>query len=204
MNKIMASSSADFSPKNYIVHPYKSNLWLFIITVVMIFGGLTSAYLVARASIPVQSKVYFELPAILWLNLAIILISSVTMRYAVMQSYANNTRNSSLALLVTFVLGLLFLGGQLGAFANMIDRGYYLVNPAQKDQSVAFFYVFVGLHAVHVVGAVLVLLYTIIKTSGRAFKPGNRVMTFEVAATFWHFLGLLWVYLFVFLLLTQR
>jgi cytochrome c oxidase subunit 3 len=126
------------------------------------------------------------------------------MQYAVMQSYANQTRNSSIALLITFILGLLFLGGQFAAFSNMIDRGYYLVNAAQKDQSVAFFYVFVGLHAAHLVGAVLVLLYTLIKTSSHSFKPGNRVMTFEVAATFWHFLGLLWIYLFVFLILTQR
>lgn len=200
----MATTPLNMSDKRtYIVHPYKFNLWLFLLTVIMVFGGLTSAYIVARAAVPAAERIYFELPSILWVNLAVVLVSSVTMQLSVRAARQDKKKEALGLLTLTTVLGLIFLWGQLEAFSNMVDRGYYMVNGQVQDQSVAFFYVFVGLHGAHMIGAVSALVFANVKTWLNAFKPGNRVLTYEVTAIFWHFLGLLWVYLFVFLLYTQ-
>ncbi len=194
-------ASLSMGKSSYIIHPYKFNLWLFILSLIMVFGGLTSAYIVARSM--VDQPEFFDLPKVLWYNTALILVSSVTMQMAAWAARRGEEKRALLGLVMTFILGNVFLVGQWQGFLDMTAVGNYFVNSSQ-DKSVSFFYVLTGLHALHIVSALVVVLVTLIKTVLKSFKPGRKVLTYEISATFWHFLDLLWVYLFLFLLFTQR
>ena len=198
----MSSLGIEMEKRRYIIHPQKFALWLFILSVIMIFGGLTSAYIVQRSFI--TNPITFDLPGILWSNLALILFSSVSMQYAVYARKRGESRNALISLGITFLLGIFFLLGQWNAWQAMIESGLYMVDKSRIDNSVSYFYVFTGLHGAHIVAGLIVLLVAGIKTYTQSYKPGREKITYELTATFWHFLGLLWVYLFVFLLVTQK
>ena len=198
----MSSLGMEMEKRRFVIHPQKFALWLFILSVIMIFGGLTSAYIVQRSFVP--DPIIFDLPSILWSNLALILFGSVTMQYAVYANKKGENQKALIGLGLTFFLGVFFLLGQWNAWGAMVDSGLHMVDPSRKDNSVSYFYVFTGLHGAHIIAALIVLLVAGIKTYRNSFKPGRKKLTFEMTATFWHFLGLLWVYLFVFLLITQK
>ncbi len=183
--------------RNYIVHPYKFNLWLFLLTVIMVFGGLTSAYIVALSFVDEGNRIFFTLPRILWQNLAVILFSSITMQYAVWAVKRGETKKAMISLILTFILGVVFLVGQLAAWKDLTFlQDLPFVDPARKDNSVTFLYVFTFLHGLHIVAALIALLVTLIQTSLNHFYT-HRGLAYELTGTFWHFLGLLWIYLFV-------
>jgi cytochrome c oxidase subunit 3 len=164
---------------------------------------LTSAYIVSRASVNPAEWDYFDLPNAFWISTGIILFSSLTMQLAVWAVRKGQDMKAMIALLVTFALGVMFLVAQIYGYDTMILGGKYFVDPTRADDSVSYFYIFTILHGVHIISALMVLFVCIIKTANNRFKVGGKVLTYEITATFWHFLDLLWVYLFVFLLFTQ-
>ncbi|RMG75001.1 MAG: heme-copper oxidase subunit III [Bacteroidetes bacterium] len=186
---------------NYIVDPLKFALWLFILTVIMVFGGLTSAFIVQRGMVPADQQLIFDLPAILWPNLMLILFSSVTLMVGVRSLQGDRPWLPMLAFGMTFVLGLLFLRGQWQAFLELANSGLPLVDRSRADNAVSHFYVMTGLHGIHIVAALLVLLVGMWRL-GRALVLGRpyQQYRFVLTAIFWHFLGVLWVYLFVFMI----
>ncbi|WNJ16608.1 cytochrome c oxidase subunit 3 [Pontibacter sp. G13] len=192
------------SKQTYFIHPQKFAMWLFILTIIMIFGGLTSAYIVQRGMVSIDKQIMFDLPSILWQNLAVILLSSVSMQYGVWAAKEGQKQRAAIGLLVTFALGVFFLIGQLDAWSAMTNSGLPFVDQGRPDNSVSFFYIFIGLHGLHIVAGLVVLLVAMIKTAMNTFRPGRGVITYELTAIFWHFLGLLWVYLFFFLMMTQN
>ena len=199
----MSSLRWEMDQKNYIIHPSKFALWLFILTVIMIFGGMTSAYIVQRGFLKPEQQIIFDLPPMLWTNLAVILGSSVTMQYAVWAGRNGQSRRALLGLLMTFALGIIFLMGQFGAWLQMIESGLPMVDKRRIDNSVSFFYIFTGLHGAHIVAALIVLAVAIYRTGAARIRSGNPYLLYELASIFWHFLTLLWVYLFIFLKYTQ-
>lgn len=190
--------------KNYIVHPYKFNMWLFILTLIMIFGGLTSAYIVSRSFTSPDKIVHFSLPSILNFNTIIVLFSSLSMHFSVKSALKGERKKALYGLMITLVLGILFLIGQWGAFVELTNAKLPFVDERRTDNSVSFFYMFTGLHGMHIIGAIVALVFGVIKTANNSFKPGGMKVTYEVIATFWHFLGLLWVYLYLFLIYNQN
>jgi cytochrome c oxidase subunit III len=184
---------------NYIVHPQKFGLWLFILTVIMIFGGFTSAYIVQRGAVPADLAIYYELPAFMWYNLVVVLVSSITMQYAVWSNQRGQKSQSLLGLGMTLILGGVFLYGQWEAFSALTESGLPFVDQRRNDNSVSFFYVIAGVHGLHIVAAILAVLATFWQSAVNSFQLRRRRVVFEMTATFWHFLGLLWVYLFLFL-----
>ena len=200
----MSSLTADMQERSYIIHPQKFALWLFILSVVMIFGGLTSAYIVHRGSLEPEQLLQFDLPAVLWNNLFLILFSSVTMQFAVWSIKRGERTKALLGLGMTFVLGLLFLIGQWKAFGDLADSNLFLVDRDRIDDTVSYFYVITGLHGAHIVAALLVLLSAWIISALKSLNARREIVTYEMSAIFWHFLGLLWVYLFIFLNYTQN
>lgn len=152
MSSFSHTLSSNLEQKRYIIHPQKFALWLSIISLIMIFGGLTSAYAVQRSFIP--DPLIFDLPPSLWSNLALILFSSVTMQFSVWAIKRNET-HALLGLGMTLVLGILFLVGQLNAWEEMVDSGLYFIDKERKDNSIAFFYVFSGLHGAHIVAGLI-------------------------------------------------
>lgn len=174
------------------VDPKKFILWLFIVSIVMLFASQTSAYLVRRAE---GNWLEFKMPVIFTYSTAVLMLSSISMHWAYYSAKKDNFSNLKIAISVTFVLGLAFLGMQFQGWREMVDMKVYFVG----NPSGSFLYVFTGLHAFHLISGLLVLLYGLI--SAFRFKVhAKSLRRIEVCATYWHFLDILWVYLFVFLL----
>jgi len=189
--------------KNYIIHPHKFALWLFLITVTMAFAGWTSAYIVQMSFVDSSERIVFQLPNILWNNLAVILFSSVTMQFAMWASKREENKKALLGLGFTLILGIAFLLGQYEAWMVM-DNDLPPVDKNRSDNLVTFFYLFVLLHGLHILSALIVLIVNVVRQLSKKISQQrlNRIM--EMAATFWHFLGVIWVYLFIFLQYTQQ
>lgn len=177
------------------MHPKKFAMWLFIVTVIMIFAAFTSAHIVRQAD---GDWLEYDIPSMLWVTSGIILVSSVFMQWAYIAAKKNKAEQVKIALSVTLALGIAFLVGQLQAWDQLVDAGVFFVgNPAGS-----FMYVFTGLHGAHLISGVIFLIYMVVM----AFKykvHSKNMLNIEMCTTYWHFLGGLWIYLFIFLLLNH-
>lgn len=183
------------SKKPLSMNPKKFGMWLFLVSVVMIFASLTSAYIVRRAD---GNWTHFELPTLFWLTSVIILLSSVTMQWSYLAAKKDNFSMMRLMITLTFVLGVAFLVGQFYGWKELVTERIFLVgNPAGS-----FVYVITGLHWLHIVSALIYVLIVMVAVTRQKVHSG-RLLSIELCATYWHFLGVLWLYLFVFLLLTR-
>jgi cytochrome c oxidase subunit 3 len=177
------------------MHPKKFALWLFIVTVIMIFAALTSAYIVRQSD---GNWLLFDLPSLFLVTTGIILVSSATMHWAYISVKKNNHESAKLAIVITTILGVTFLLGQYMAWGEMVRNSVYLVG----NPSGSFVYVISGLHGLHIVGGVVFLLAVMISIF-RVKIHSKNLLQIEMCATYWHFLDGLWLYLFVFLLLNR-
>ncbi|MVT42630.1 heme-copper oxidase subunit III [Chitinophaga oryziterrae] len=173
------------------IHPHKYSLWIAMGSITMMFIGFTSAYVVKRAQ---ANWFTFQLPMIFWISTGIILSSSFTVQMAVKQFRNRHMQRYKQLITLTAVLGVAFAVCQWIGFMQMNAMGLPLNGPA----SVSFIYVIVSVHLLHVLGGVVALLIMF----GRAFR--TRIRTYspvpiEVAATYWHFVDALWIYLLIFL-----
>jgi len=177
------------------MHPKKFALWLFLVTVLMIFAALTSAYIVRQAE---GNWLEYELPEIFWVTSGIVLLSSVSMQVAYFAAKRDNFIGLRIAMVFTVLLGFAFLVGQWYSWVALVDREVFFVgNPAGS-----FLYVFTGLHALHLISGVIFLIIVLISTF--RYKVHSQALnTLEMATTYWHFGGGLWLYLFLFLLLNH-
>lgn len=177
------------------MHPKKFALWLFIVTVVMIFAAFTSAHIVRQAD---GDWLIYDIPPMLWITSGIILTSSAFMQWAYFAAKRDKLEQVKLALSITTILGLAFLYGQFQAWGQLVDAGVFFVgNPAGS-----FMYVFTGIHAAHLISGVIYLLYMLI-SSFRYKVHAKNMLNMDMCTTYWHFLGGLWIYLFIFLLLNH-
>lgn len=177
------------------MHPKKFALWLFIVTVVMIFAAFTSAHIVRQAD---GDWLIYDIPSMLWYTSGIILLSSVFMQWAYIAAKKDKLEQVKIALTITTALGIVFLFGQLKAWDQLVDAGVFFVgNPAGS-----FMYIFTGIHGVHLISGVIYLIYMLI-SSFRYKVHSKNMLNMEMSATWWHFLGGLWIYLFIFLLLNH-
>jgi cytochrome c oxidase subunit III len=177
------------------MHPKKFALWIFLVTVIMIFAALTSAYIVRQSD---GNWMLFELPNLFLVTTGIILISSATMHWAYLSVKKDNLEAAKLAIALTTVLGISFLIGQYLAWGELVKNSVYLVG----NPSGSFVYIISGLHGVHIVGGIIFLLIVFVSIFQLKVHSKN-LLRIEMCATYWHFLGGLWLYLFVFLLLNR-
>jgi cytochrome c oxidase subunit 3 len=159
----------------------------------MLFGAWTSAYLVKRGDMGWTEIV---MPELFKINTAIILASSLTMIWAVREARRDNLERLKLALGVTTVLGVAFVIGQFLAFDQLVGlKEYFAGGPVSHS----FVYILSGAHAVHLVSGVIFLVVVLGATF--RYRVHSRSMNqLEMCATYWHFLDVLWLYLFVFML----
>lgn len=177
------------------MHPQKFAMWLFLVTVVMIFISLSSAYIVKKA---VGNWEYIDFPVLFQITTAIIVLSSITMHFAYLSARRNNIGNIRIGLTITGILAIAFVIGQLSAWGDLVEQGFHFVgNPAGS-----FIYVFTGLHIIHLVGA-LVFLFVVLIKAFRYKVHSKNMLNIEMCTTFWHFLGGLWIYLYLFLILNN-
>ena len=189
--------------KNYIIHPHKFLMWLFLVTVTMAFAGWTSAYVVQMSFLKPEERIIFQLPDLLWNNLIVILFGSITIQYAMWTARRGEYRKAALSLGITALVGMLFLVGQYFAW-NQMAADLPPVDTRRKDNLIAYFYLFVMVHGAHIIAAILVAAIVGAQVY-RARKSHQRlVRTVEISLTFWHFLTIIWIYLFLFLQFTQQ
>ena len=181
--------------KTLSMNPKKFMLWLFIATIVMLFAAMTSAYIVRKVE---GNWLDFQLPGIFIWTTVIIVISSISMQWSFLQVRNDNLNSAKTGIGLTFILGGLFLIGQVMGWGSLVSEDVYFVgNPAGS-----FLYVLTGLHGIHLVAGLIFLLVTFIAISKYKVHSRNMVLM-EMCITFWHFLGVLWVYLYIFLLLNR-
>jgi cytochrome c oxidase subunit III len=181
------------------MNPKKFALWLFMVSVVMIFGALTSAYIVRQAE---GNWLDFEMPAMFWVTSALIFTSSLTMHWAYLSAKRGKSETAKVAMSITVLLGFGFLVGQWFGWNELVANGIYLVGRESSGVSGSFMYVISGLHGVHVISGVLFLLVVLVNIF-RLNIHSKNLTQIEMCTTYWHFLDGLWLYLFVFLLLNR-
>jgi cytochrome c oxidase subunit 3 len=177
------------------MHPKKFALWLFIVSVVMVFAGMTSAYIVRQGE---GNWLEFDLPNVFWYTSGIIILSSLSLQWAYSSAKKDNFNNIKIGLLITVILGIAFLVGQLFSWEALVAEDVYFVG----NPSGSFMYVFTGLHAVHLISGVIFLIIVLISALWNKIHS-QKLAQLEMCVTYWHFLGGLWLYLFMFLLLNH-
>jgi len=177
------------------IHPHKFTLWVAMGSIIMMFAGLTSAYIV-KSNQPKWST--FEMPVIFWYSTSVLLISSLTIQMA-LRAFKSRAMGSYRKLItVTAALGLIFVMLQIIGFSQVWNSGITLAGSG----SAQFMYVIFGLHGLHVIGGVIALLVMFFRAFSAHVRNYN-VVPVEVVSTYWHFVDILWVYLFIFFLFIQ-
>lgn len=173
------------------IHPHKFTLWVAIGSIIMMFAGLTSAYIVKSNQASWQS---IEMPKVFWYSTATILVSSLLMQMALRSFKQREMNRYRLLIAGTFLLGVAFVVLQWMGFQQLWNSGVQFKGSSGGGQ---FLYVIAGLHAVHVMGGVVALSVMFIKAFLGKTKLYGSVPV-EVMATYWHFVDFLWIYLLVF------
>lgn len=165
---------------------YYTGIAIGIVAVLMFFMALASAFLVRKGG---ADWVPVHIPALLWLNTGVLLASSGTLELARKRLTRSDVLGFRRLWLVTTVLGVLFLVGQVAAWRILVKQGIYLAsNPASS-----FFYIFTGAHALHLLGGVAALIYVARRNYDTA--KITRTVAAEVTSYYWHFMDALWLFL---------
>ncbi|MEM0517804.1 cytochrome c oxidase subunit 3 [Aequorivita flava] len=173
----------------------KNMLWFGIISLTMSFAGLTSAYVVSKERPDWVAS--FEIPPAFYISLVFIIVSSITVHFALRAIKKEKSARGMVLLITTFVLGLLFVIFQFVGFAEIIREGYNFTGPTSSITT-SFIYLVVLLHVAHVFAGLITLLIVIYNHYKQKYKNG-KTLGVELAATFWHFIDIVWIYLFLFL-----
>lgn len=173
----------------------KMMLWFGIISLIMSFAGWTSAFVVSSSREDWLKD--FVLPDAFLISTLIIIISSITFILAKKAIQKNNRSQTTLFLFLTFFLGLFFIMNQLKGFQQIIDQGYNFTGPT-SNVTMSYIYLIAVVHIVHVGVAMISLLVVIINHFKQRYNS-NNLLGLELSATFWHFVDILWIYLFLFL-----
>ncbi len=173
------------------IHPYKFTLWVAIASIIMMFAGLTSAFIV-KSNLVGWSNI--DMPVVFWYSTAAILLSSLTVQMALRSFQKREMRKYRTLIAVTLLLGLLFVALQWVGFQTLWTQHIRFSGSAGAGQ---FLYVIFGLHALHVIGGVIALLVMFFKAYFGKIKMYS-VAPVDVMASYWHFVDILWIYLLIF------
>ncbi len=173
----------------------KMMLWFAMISMFMMFAGLTSAYIVSQER-PDWLK-DFQMPTAFFMSTLAIIASSVTFHMAKIAIQKGLHQTTTLYLLATLGLGITFVILQFVGFNQIIESGYYFTGKG-STVTTSFLYIVTVTHLLHVAAGILVLLVVIYNHFKQKYKQG-QTLGLELGAMFWHFLDFLWVFLFLFL-----
>lgn len=184
------------------VHPQKFAMWLGIGAMTMSFAGLTSAFIVRKAQ---GNWVNFPLPDVFWISTAIVVVSSLIIHLAYRAYKRQDFRQFNLLMMITVLLGTAFLFTQWTGWQQMTQMGILL----DGNPSGSFVYIISALHLLHIVGGIITMIYFLFRSHLRQRKKqwvdnvlesidNDRMVGMDLVVTFWHFVGILWLYLFFF------
>ena len=183
-------ATTEYSPP-----PSSTGIWVVLFAITMMFAAFTSALFVRKGSS--QDWHTFALPSILYFNTLLLVAGSITLEIlrrrvaTFMGGLKDQVESPSRWLYITLSLGLLFVAGQYVAWLQLRAEGLYLAT----NPSSSFFYLLTATHALHVLGGLGGLIYVIRKLS----KSALRRSQLDAAARYWHFMGVLWLYLLLLL-----
>jgi cytochrome c oxidase subunit III len=179
------------------IHPQKFALYIAMASIAMMFAGLTSAYIVRKSQGNWRA---YEMPQAFWYSTAVILLSSITIFLGLQAFRQRKMPRYRLLITITLILGILFGVLQYLGFYEL----YHLPQPVRVEgnPSESFLFIIAGLHLLHIAGGVVALLIVFF----RAFRVRTKEYSstgLEIVANYWHFVDLLWIYLFIFFLANQ-
>jgi cytochrome c oxidase subunit 3 len=182
------------------IHPHKLLLWIAICSICMMFAGWTSAFLVRKAQ---GNWLLFQMPWSFWVSTIVILTSSVTMHLTLRSFTQRNMKLYKAMLASTTFLGVAFMLLQLYGFYQLGQSGITLASNGD-GVSGSFIYVISSVHILHMLGGViaLVVMYLVVNFSKKTKIYSSTGL--EILSTYWHFVDVLWIYLFLFFLLNQK
>jgi cytochrome c oxidase subunit III len=175
------------------INPQLFALWIGMAGMVMLFGAFTSAYIVKQGA---GNWLQFSIPVAFYASTAVIILSSVTLHMAYNSYKIRGFDKYKYLVAISLLLGILFVALQYNGWQTLFSNGVDI----KTNVGGSFFYLITGSHAMHVLGGIAVLLLTCFNAFAMPLyyneKRRNRI---EMALHFWHFLGALWIYLFIFL-----
>ncbi|MDB3868883.1 cytochrome c oxidase subunit 3 [Bacteroidia bacterium] len=178
------------------VNPKKFSLWLLLLGILMLFSGLTSAYIVRKGD---GNWFDFEIPSIFLYSTIIVLLSSITMIWAYRAAKKDDIKGIKLGLSSTIILGTAFIISQYMGWLVLSDQGLHFVNPKYGDKvSASFLIAIAAIHLVHILAGIIYLAVMLINSFRYKIHKKNTLQI-SMCNTYWHFVGFLWVYLYMFL-----
>jgi cytochrome c oxidase subunit 3 len=192
-----------FQPKepSFRMNPREFILWLLIVASIMLFAAFTSAYILHRKDGLANNQwIQFDLPVQFTYSLLTAAISSVTMYFAFRAAKNDELGQNKIMLGVTLLLGITFCALQYSGWKYLTSIGLPFV--PHEDMaggiSASFLYVVTVFHFLHVIGGILLLFFTLVRSFALKVHRKNMFLI-RITNTYWHFVGLLWIYLFLFL-----
>jgi len=173
-------------------------MWLFVISSFMMFAALTSGFIVYTEG-NAERGIKVLLPKAFIYSSIIILLSSLTMHLAYLAGRKLDFSKQKLYTILTILLGIAFFFSQYNAWSVLTEAGAFFVN---YNASQSFIYVFTGAHLLHIFAGIIMLIYSLVGKM-RDIPQARNLFRLEVTSIFWHFIDILWIYLYVFLLLNQ-
>ena len=190
IDKLTATEEKERSDRSY-----KLILLFAMVSMTMMFGGLTSAFVVSKSRADWLKD--FELPTAFYFSTAVIIACSITF-YLAKKAIQKDQRSATTSfLLATLALGILFVILQFVGFGQIVAKGYYFTGSASSITT-TFLYVVTVVHLAHLAGGLISLLIIIYNHFKQKYNS-TQTLGIELGAMYWHFLDLLWVYLFLFL-----
>jgi cytochrome c oxidase subunit III len=183
---------------NTIGSRYRTGMWVALASMAMLFTSLSSAYIVRSAT--AYDWVPVKMPKAVFVSTALLLISSVTIEISRRKLKASLHDAYARYLLITVLLGLVFLASQLSAWRQLSAQGVFLSSHPHSS----FFYLLTGAHGVHLAGGLLVLIFLWVRSRrepGTPLVAAKRQAAADAVSIYWHFMDALWIYLFLLLLL---
>jgi len=179
------------------IHPHKFALWASMASITMMFGAFTSAYIVKQAA---GNWLEFSMPVAFYISTLVIICSSITLQISFKGFKAGSESRYKNFLTLTFLLGLLFVVLQYQGWTELYKIGVDL----KGNVSGSFFYLLSGIHALHVLGGIAALVVAQLHAYTLTYKITEvRLNRFDLVLNYWHFVDFLWLYLFLFLLLSK-
>ncbi len=170
-------------------------LWIAMASIIMMFGSLTSAYIVRHAA---GNWLEFKIPDIFFFSTAVILLSSLVLHLSYWAFRNGKGRVYRLALPLGLVLGVVFIVLQYQGWMALFNIGV----PLDGNPSGSFFYVISGIHAAHVIGGIFAISVATMNAFSLPYRPTEkRRRRFQLVLHYWHFVDFLWLYLFLFLMI---
>lgn len=182
----------------YSLQPKKFIVWLFMISSFIFFAGLTSGFIVYSGD-NLAKQLSIKMPQAFIYSTILVVASSITLQWAYIQTKRLNFAKQRIGLWLTLILGVAFICSQIYGWIVLTNLGAFFTS---SNASISFVYVFTFTHILHIVAGLIIMIGAI-SSSYKAVPNVVNLFRMEISIVFWHFVDILWIYLYVFLLLNQ-